>query len=217
MIKTKEWAESNDIDTQDILPPIKDYNEQYKRNGADIARRTIIIHSVAAVGYGLRREPVCQWLKEQNLWDYASPKEVEFLLSQKHAKFMEEARLWTQWLQEAQWALLWTIKKVGILGMPVRTCDTLYMVNEVMPLPGTDVEPFVTSAVLRNASEIRAEEQRIEKLFFLAQKASQNNEMPEDLIYGVLFQRYHAFEWLSSLNEWDDIDVESKEPQDSKD
>jgi hypothetical protein len=206
MIKTKEWADSYGINTEEILTPVEDYDEPYKRTAGEVAVRTIILHAIAAAGYGIDREPIIQWLENQNLWDQVSPREQTFLLSRKPSKLLEEDRKGAQWLQEAQWALLWTIQKVENLGLPIRTCDTIRMVDEIMPMPGDEIEPFVSSAELRPAPEVRAEDKRIYKLYYHAQQANeQDEEMPEDLIFGVLFQRYFAFKWLNSEDDWDDV------------
>lgn len=205
MTKTKEWAESLGIDTQDILPPAENYEEPCKRTAAEVAIRTIVIHSIAAAGCGLDRNFVIEWLKNQELWGHVSPREESFLLSRKPSKFMEEERKGVQWLQEAQWALLWTIQKIESLGLPVKTCNAIRMVDDIMPMPGSDIKPFISSVELRPVAEIRAEEERIQKLFHHAQEAYEKKEMPDDLIYGVLFQRYYAFRWLNSEDEWDDV------------
>ena len=68
MTKTKEWAESHGIVTEDVLPPAEDFNEQYTRTAEEVAVRTIILHAVAAAGDGLDRPALVKWLEEQNLW-----------------------------------------------------------------------------------------------------------------------------------------------------
>ena len=58
MMKTKEWAESHGINTQDVLPPIENYDESYKRTAKEVAVRTVILHAVAAAGHGVNPEPI---------------------------------------------------------------------------------------------------------------------------------------------------------------
>lgn len=205
MTTTEEWAASLGIATADTLPPLENDNETWKRTAREVAARAIIIHAVAAAAYGIDRSSIIGWLENQNLWPHVSPREKEFLLSNKPRKLMEEDRKGAQWLQEAQWVLLWTIRRVAILGLPTRTCDTIKMVDEIMPKIGGDIESFISTAEFRPEPELMAEEDRISRLYSAARQASRQNEMPEDLIYGVLFQRRYAFEWLLSGDEWDHV------------
>ena len=205
MMKTKEWAESHGINTQDVLPPIENYDESYKRTAKDVAVRTIILHAVAAAGHGVNPGPIIEWLKNQNVWDQVSAREQTFLLSRKPRRLLEQDRIGARWLQEAQWALLWTIQKVESIGLPTKTCDTTRLANEIMPGLGDEIQPFVSSAKLRPAPKLRAEDERVYKLHREAQQAYEQDEMPDDLVYGVSFQRYYAFEWLRSGDDWDDV------------
>lgn len=205
MMKTKEWAESHGISAQDVLAPIEDYDEPYKRTAEEVAVRTIILHAVAAAGHGVSREPIIEWLKNQSVWDQVSPREQTFLLSRKPSRLLEEDRIGARWLQEAQWALLWTIQKIESIGLPTKTCDATRLAKEIMPGLGDEIQPFISSGELRPAPVLRAEDERVYRLHYEAQQAYEQDEVPEDLIYGVLFQRSYAFEWLRSGDDWDDV------------
>ncbi len=205
MTKTKEWAESLNIDTQDILPPSEDVTESYCRTASEVATRIIILHSIVAVGSGIDRERITEWLQDQNLWEQASPRERSLLQSPRRFK---EDRSGAQWLQEAQWALLWSIQMVEGLGLPTKTCNSVKLVDEIMPvLGGDDIDRFITSVEFRPSAEISAENDRISRLYYYARQAADKDEMPEDLIYGVLYNRYHAFRWLTGNEPWDDVDM----------
>ena len=205
MTKTKEWAESLNIDTQDILPPSENITESYCRTAGEVATRTIILHSIVAAGSGIDRERITGWLQDQNLWEQASPRERSILQSPRRFK---EDRSGVQWLQEAQWTLLWTIQKVKSLGLPTKICDSVKLVDEIMPvLDGDDIDRFITSAEFRPAAEISAENDRVTRLYYYARKAAEKEEMPEDLIYGVLSNRYYALRWLTGDEPWDDVDT----------
>ena len=205
MTDTKEWAESLDIDTQDILPPSEDITESYCRTASEVAVRTIILHSIVAVGSGIDRERVTEWLQDQNLWEQVSPRERALLQSPRRFK---EDRSGAQWLQEAQWALLWAINRVKELGLPTKTCNSIKLVDEIMPvLGGDDIDQFITSVEFRPAAEISAENDRTSRLYYYAMQAADKDEMPEDLIYSVLYNRYYAFRWLTGYDSWDDVDM----------
>jgi hypothetical protein len=74
-----------------------------------------------------------------------------------------------------------------------------------MPELGDEIQPFISSARLRSVSTIRAEDERVHRLHSEAQQAYELDEIPDDLVYGVSFQRYYAFEWLRSGDDWDDV------------
>ena len=94
MIKTKEWAESLGISTEEILPPAEDFNEQYTRTAGEIAARTIILHAIAAAGEGIDRPALVNWLEEENLWKDTSSNEQTFLLSPRMAREDLTGALW---------------------------------------------------------------------------------------------------------------------------
>jgi len=209
MTRTKEWAESINIDTRDILPPAEDITESYCRTASEVAVRTIILHSIAAAGSGIDRERITGWLQDQNLWEHASPHERSVLQS---PRMFREDRSGAQWVQEAQWALLWTIQRVEILGLPTKTCDSVKLVDEIMPvLGGDDIDGYITSVEFRPAAEIASENDRISRLYYYAVKAADREEMPEDLIFSVLYNRYYAFRWLTSYEPWDDVNTDTDE------
>ncbi|WP_166832107.1 DUF4272 domain-containing protein [Thalassoroseus pseudoceratinae] len=206
MTSTKEWAASHDVCVDDTVPPVEVHNEACKRNAHEVAVRTIILQCVAAVGYEVDAEPVIDWLKDQDLWDQVSSKEKAFLCADERS---DKERSDARWRQEAQWALLWSIRQIESLGLPTQTCDTARLVDEIMPVLGEPVDPFVSSADLRPPAEILAEDDRIYNLHCYARQAYRRNAMPDDLVYDVLFQRHYAFEWLNGTEDWDAVTTDT--------
>lgn len=206
MTSTKEWAAAHGICVDETVPPVNAADEVASRTADEIALRTIVLHAVAAVGYGVDSQAVVQWLQDQSfhdqcLWDYASPQEQAFLSADLSTV---EAKIQARWRQEAQWTLLWTIQKVPAIGLPTKNCDTGRLVDEIMPALGESIDVFVGSAKLRSNGELLAEEDRIYNLHCYARQAMRDGQLPDDLMYGVLYQRHYAFEWLSG-DEWDDV------------
>jgi hypothetical protein len=202
MASTREWAASHGVCVDDVVPPVDDWNEPCRRTSEEVAVRTIILHCVAGVGYGVDPCPVIDWLKDENLWDHVSADEQAFLRAESpSAKVLSDAR----WRQEAEWALLWTIRKVESLGLPTQTCDTQRLVDEIMPGLGDSISSFVSSAELRPPSELLTEDDRIYNLHGFARQAHRQDSLPDDLVYDILFQRHYAFEWLSGDDDWDDV------------
>ena len=203
MSTTKSWAESRGIPGDTILPAIEGYTEPYARTAEQVAIRTIILHGVCAVAFGVDADAVVEWFKEQNLWTSISPNEDKFFSNPQRT---EQQLMQFQWRSESEWALLWTIKKVDSLGLPIRVCDTAQLVDEIMPALGESISEFISSATLRPPSELLAEDDRIYNLHCYARIDRKNGVLfPDDLIYGVLYERHYAFEWLSDSAEWDDV------------
>jgi hypothetical protein len=202
MQKTREWAAAHGICVDDDVPPVEDYDRPYGRTAAEIAARTIILHCVAAAGYGVDSEDIIEWLQDESLWDQVSPNEQAFLAGENRS---EDEILGARWRQEAQWALLWAIGHVESLGLPTNTCDTARLVDEIMPGLGDPVDSFLSSAKLRQPAELLGEDDRIYNLHCYARQAYRKGMMPDDLVYGVLFQRHYAFEWLRGDEDWDDV------------
>ena len=202
---TKEWAKSLGICADDSVPPIDDYTEPYGRRSDEIAMRCVILHAAAAVGYGVDGASVIDWLQAQDVWQHVSPQEAAFLLSPSSS---ESDRIWFQWRQESQWALLWCIGKIDLLGLPTRCCDTRRLVDEVMPGLGDDVHSFSSTSTLRPPSELLGEDDRTYNLYCYALKADPAGQLPEDLNLQVLYQRRYAFEWLNGDN-WDDVEIDA--------
>lgn len=206
MVTTKQWAVSKGIDAAEFLPADADYNEPTPRSAQEVATRTVILHAVAATGYGVDPEPIVEWLVEQSIWEHASAKE-QFLLTATAPSDEELSE--ACWRQEAQWALLWAISKVDTLGLPTQTCDTGLLVDQIMPGLGESTDPFVSSARLRLPGELLVEDDRTYNLHCYARPALRQNSLPGDLIYPVLFQRHYAFEWLTSTDNWDDVRLDT--------
>ncbi|OYP30455.1 DUF4272 domain-containing protein [Rhodopirellula sp. MGV] len=206
MTNTKQWALSHGICVDEIVPPVDDYNEPCSRTAEEIAIRTIILHCLVAVGYGVDPEPVIEWLEDEAIWENASPNEQAFLRDENPS---DEALSDARWRQEAQWALLWAIGHVEALGLPTQTCDTARLVDEIMPGLGEPIDSFVSASVLRSPAELLGEDDRTYNLHCLAREAYRDGSMPDDLVYDVLYQRQHALEWLSGDEDWDDVTTDT--------
>lgn len=206
MMKTKEWAAAHGVCTDDTVPPVDDYFKPFKRTSDEVALRTIILHSIAAVGYEVDPHPIIGWLKAENVWEHVSPNERTFFLTEAPS---DTERSDARWRQEALWALLWTINMIDMLGLPTQTCDTARLVDEIMPALGDPIDSFLFKAQLRPPSELLAEVDRIYNLHCYARQAYHQNSMPADLVYDVLFQRHYAFEWLNGEDEWDNIQTDT--------
>lgn len=207
MTSTKEWAIALGICGEELAPTIPNNTESCARSAEQIAARAILLHCMTAVGCGAEPAPICDWLRQESLWEAATPAERAFLgAAVRTQDELQEAI----WLQEAEWALLWCIGKVESLGLPTRFCDSARLNDEIMPALGDSIAPFMQAAQLRSPGELLAEDDRCYNLLcYVRQAQRQKALLPRDMLYGVLWQRCYAFVWLNGFYEWDDVQVDS--------
>ena len=206
---TEEWARSFDISTAPTPPAIEGYNEPCPFTARHIATRAVILQGVVAVASDVDPEPVVQWFQEQGVWEAVSPNERRLLLDPSSVS--RDAIHGFRWRQEAEWALLWMVGKVEGLGLPTRECDTRRLVDEIIPALGSDIEPFLASAVLRSPALLLAEDDRHYDLWcrYHQSRREGTHLLPSDLRQDILYQREYAFEWQHGIEAWDDVQCDA--------
>jgi hypothetical protein len=204
MLTTHDWARSLGISTDLMAPSVEGYNEPCPLTARQVAIRAIILQGVVAVASDVDPEPVVEWFRNQGVWDYVTPLERSFLADPSSAGQGQRSRF--SWQAEAEWALLWVVRKVEALGLPTSQCDSRRLGDEIIPALGSDIEPFLASAEIRPPGLLLAEDDRAYNLWCFMHSASRNGTpVPDDLIQGVLWQRVCAFEWLHGITPWDDV------------
>jgi Domain of unknown function (DUF4272) len=208
VLTTEKWAQSLDIPTADVLEPVGGYRKKYPYSARAIAGRAVILHCVVAVASGVSPEPVVKWLKNQRLWKAVSPKEKAFFTDPP--KVDTELNLF-RWWAEAEWALLWVVGKVEMLGLPVRLCDTRRLNDEIIPALGSNIAHFLSTAQIRSPDAVLAEEDRHYNLWcmYIQTRKKGSRYRPKDLNVGVLYQREYVFEWLQGHEEWDSVQCDA--------
>lgn len=205
----EQWARSFDISTAPTPPPVADCDEPCPFTARDVAARALVLHGVVAAAYKVDPKPIVEWFTNQGIWEAVSPKERAFLLDPTALGNDDISGL--RWRQEAEWALLWVVGKINHLDLPTRQCDTRRLVDEIIPVLGSDVEPFLASAALRPPGELLAEEDRHYDLWcrYFQTQREHSHLLPSDLNLNVLYQRQYAFEWLSGIEAWDDVQCDT--------
>ncbi len=206
---TAEWARSFGISTDPTPPTIEGYDERCPFTARQIATRAVILQGVVAVASEVDPAPVVEWYQDHGVWDLVSPNERKLLLDPSSVCRDEIQKF--RWRQEAEWALLWVVGKVKALGLPTRECDTRQLVNEIIPALGSDLEPFLASATLREPGVLLAEDDRHYDLWCQYNQTHRkgNHLLPGDLNVSVLYQREYAFEWLHGIEVWDAVQCDS--------
>jgi hypothetical protein len=207
MLTTATWARSLGVSVQATPPAVEDYTKRYPRSARQIAVRTVILQGVVAVACKVDAGPIVEWFHEQRIWRSVTPQERAFLQNRKPTR---QQRGTFHWHQEAEWTLLWVIGKVESLGLPTRCCDTRRLVDEIIPDLGSDIAGFVSSAELRPPGVLLAEDDRTYNLWCQAHAANRKGQpLPEDLNWGVLYERRYAFEWLDGVEPWDEVSCDA--------
>ncbi len=162
-----------------------------------------------AAAFGVDPEPIVEWYRDQCVWDQVSPEEQAFL--HDPASFNKDHWNSLRWRQEAEWALLWVVGKVAVLGLPTSQCDTRRLVDEIIPGLGSEIEPFLLSVELRLPGVLLAEDDRHYDLWcsYIQTRRKSTYPLPGDLNFSVLYQRQYAFEWLHGIEAWDDVQCDA--------
>ncbi|HEY3320399.1 MAG TPA: DUF4272 domain-containing protein [Planctomycetota bacterium] len=202
-MKTAQWARMKGVSPEPVLAAIKSHKTPYARDAAEIATRALVLQGVVATGCGVDAEPITKWFKSQGLWKAVTANEKKFLANSRPSE--KECGKF-HWHQEAEWTLLWMIRKVDVLGLPTHGCDTKRLVDEIIPALGSNVSEFIHGAKLRSPGEILNEDDRTYNLWCYANIARRKGEeLPEDLNLGLLYERRYAFEWMDGNQEWDAV------------
>ena len=203
MTSTLEWAQSHNESVTENPPSLEISPHFYPRTAREVATRAVILEGLVAVAYMVDPEMIIKWFQEQDIWNAVTPREKEFLLAVSRT---EKQCIPFQCHQEAEWALLWMIGRVEALGLPTHFCDTRQLVDEIIPGLLTDIEPFLNSAELRDPNILLAEDFRTYNLWCYAVRDRRlKTPLPHDLKWTVLYERRYAFEWLDSMDSWDNI------------
>jgi len=203
MVITADWARARGYSGEPDQPTIDGLHHVFPRIACEVALRAVVLEGMIAVSVEFDAERIIKWFNDQQIWDAVSPREQGFLLNDLRSV---QDRFNFFWRIEAQWALLWMIRKIETLGLPTQVRDDSGLVDEIIPAIGADVHEFITSAQLRDADVIIAEDLRAYDLWCDACAVRRKKEsLPVDLNWDVLYERRYAFEWLDGLDEWDQV------------
>ncbi|HSI14506.1 MAG TPA: DUF4272 domain-containing protein [Chthoniobacter sp.] len=194
------------------------------RSAGEVARRCIVLYVALAGGHGEPREQLVAWLHHEGLWNTASPRESEFLLS---ASPTRQQHVNATWRAEALFTLLWSLGLIAELPAPQQLCD-VQLIRRVLPPLFGSAEEFISTAQLRSASEILAASEGIYQIHWRVRDAQLRSQpilpgklprMPhedcdppaESYNSGVVQERHHALNWLIGYlgQEWDDITTDT--------
>ena len=97
-----------------------DDEEATIRDGAEVARRAMVLWAVALRGEGMPREEALDLIDKANLWSTASPVEAEFLRDVDPDPEVCQKMVWRL---ESIWVLMWALGRIEKLPWPSDMCN----------------------------------------------------------------------------------------------
>ena len=182
----------------------EDVDSDTPRTAREIARRSIALHCAIAAAHGVSKDDITEWLKEEQLWNEVTPREMTFISEDLND---DKEIVWMTWLVEAQVALLWSIGKLDELPPASAKCDTGIVVG-AMPGLFEPTAPFIASATLRSAKDIEREEEIIYDVHCRVDQAVRKGKrIPRGYDKDVVFFRHYGLSWVSGYcgQSWDEV------------
>lgn len=158
------------------------------------------------IGYKVPTNPI-GWLKRENLWDYASPKEKDvFENANRTQKDFDDAT----WRSEALWTLLWSLGKIDELDLPRQFYDSERL-QQVLPKPGDSCARFINGASLRSKSELLDATDLIYRIHWAVEDARlKKTPIPAGFNPDIVYERHYALNWLTFYsNDWDNVTTDT--------
>ena len=192
------------------------------REAADVARRILVLYTLARAAEGAPREGIVYLLQMSKLWDAVSPLEQSYL-EDEEIDHSESHRM--MWRYEAVWTLLWALGEVGDLPWPSRGCNMPKLESVLDPLATDptfiDRARMIAPALILDARDltlrlhwaIRNEYRNQRTVPFNLDWSDEFDHLP---VYNcpavqIVEQRHHALNWLTRAggDDWDSVDVQT--------
>lgn len=205
--RTEEFLSSVGVPLNLGLPRVEDDSEVKLRDVLGVASRSIVLYGMSAVGFGAKSEMAVSWLKDQSLWDFASPNEKIFLTVENPS---QQQIVEASWRVESLWTLLWSMGRIDSLEFPTTTCD-VNKVQDLMPVPDSDCENFLASSRLRSLHEVLDQVDLIYRIHWAVRDAQLTGQtIPGSINPSVVYERHYALNWLVCYaDQWDDVTTDT--------
>jgi hypothetical protein len=188
------------------LPIIESEANAKLRSPEEVAKRAVALCAVALRGEEIEQEEVLAFLRENGLWEAATPAEQAFLLNKAP---LQNQQINFTWRYESLWVLLWALGHIQSLSYPSSTCDVALAVSYITDTP---TEQFINQAKLRPIAEILDEADLIYRYDWAVVDARLRQvEMPGNLHSGVVYERHYALNWLVGYldQDWDNVTTDT--------
>jgi hypothetical protein len=205
--KTEQFLTELGIPVNSWLPMIEDENEARLRSSVEIAKRILVLAYLVCLAYDeCKQSQILEYFESYELIDAVSDQETHLLRKENLDK---KDKINLTWRSEAIWLMLWAIKKVDKLELPIETCDIPSLLKE-LPKQWEDPNIFFAMSSLRPVSEILDMADLIYRLHWASRDAYLNKkDPPAKLNEGIIEERHYAINWITCLEEWDDITTDT--------
>ncbi|GHN01550.1 hypothetical protein WSM22_30390 [Cytophagales bacterium WSM2-2] len=187
--------------------PYLDHTQEVFLTPYEAGCRMLIMYSISYLTVQLEeREQVCEWLKEEKIWNVVSPLEKKFFADE----LPDQRTLDTlSWYAEGALTLGWSLNKVKALPRMDESVPD-HVINEfenAIPAIGDSVMIFLTKLEFRGLAEIYEENILNELITGYFRDQFLNGRLEFDttkINRAVSFERHRVLNWLRTYIDTDD-------------
>lgn len=206
--ETEKYLKSINVPFIEHLPQIEEENEVQIRNSNEIAERILILVYLGYVSeVNEAKNDVIEFLKANNLWNKVSEDEKLLFLKDE---LTEQEFINIAWRVEAVWILLWCIKKIDKIELPINTIEHQEIINRLPDFLSDPID-FIQNSEIRSTSEILDYADLIYRIHWACRDADLNNKpIPSNFNLSIVIERHYAINWVTYYAEnWDDITTDT--------
>jgi len=179
------------------------------KNIQEIGKRIIQLYGLIGLSLSkINSDKVKQWLLNNDLFISLSEKEQEYFQRYKSNGLTKKEITSLSWLRECLYTLMWCTEIVSELPYPSNESELdkyLYLIP-----PNVNISEFLQNLRIRNHNEIINQTDLHYCLHWLIRSDLSNslllNFQPK---IDVIIERRKAFEWLITMDVWDDISLDT--------
>lgn len=205
-LETETYIKSIGIPINEHLPLIEEEKEVRIRTAHEIAKRILVLTYLNyIVEVPESKKEIIKFFKTEKIWDSVSEVEKEYFKNE----LTEQDKINISWRTEAIWMLLWMIKKVDKLELPISQVE-VNNILERMPEFMTDTKDFISKAELRTVAEILDYSDLIYRLHWAARDNDLNRRKPLKIDSSIVEERHYAINWATYYEDnWDEITTDT--------
>jgi Domain of unknown function (DUF4272) len=195
-----------DIVVPRTLPVVVPDEEVVLRPAGEVARRAMVLRVVADCAKSKPNRTGVALLWKLGLWENATNREQQFLLSDAPD---EREAVALAWRHESLWALLWAMGYVNPLGPPATMMRQQNRIRAAMSK--SEPQEMIDHSLLRVESDILNELDFTYRVHWAVRDAqAHDREPPPSVNPNVVAERFQALTWLTSEDEaeWESVSTD---------
>ena len=178
------------------------------REPKEVARRTMVLTALFQLHLEAPREIIEKWLQENELMNYLSKKELEYL-EREYSELPEQAQIDIYWFVEAIWTFAWVGGLHNNLTLNTGVEDSL---ASLIPniAKNEPAERFVSEFKLRNQVEIFEMLDKFYRAHWFARNNNLTGKQSNKVDIDIIMERRKALEYTvyKEFN-WDEISLDT--------